>query len=216
MRVPLFDLEYDDRERRAVLDVLDSKWLTMGERTEEFERAFADAQGAAHAIAVSSATAALHLAVRAAGVGPGDEVVVPDLTFVATAHAAVFQGAVPVLADCPSENDLTISPDDIEAKITPRTKAIVPMHYARYPCDMGAIMRLAEERGIAVIEDAAHAPGATWEGRGLGTIGVAGCFSFFSNKNLSVGEGGMFTTEDADLARRFRLTRSSPTRSRSP
>jgi dTDP-4-amino-4,6-dideoxygalactose transaminase len=208
MRVPLFDLEYDERERAAVARVLDSKWLTMGDETAAFEEAFARAQGAKHAIAVSNATAALHMAVRALGIGPGDEVIVPDLTFIATAHAAVFEGAMPVLADCTSENDLTISPTDIERKMTPRTKAIIPMHYGGYPCDMGAIMSIADEHGIAVIEDAAHAPGATWEGRGLGTVGAAGCFSFFSNKNLSVGEGGMITTEDDELARRFRLIRS--------
>lgn len=207
-RVPLFDLEYDERERQAVLDVLESRWLTMGDRTKEFERLFAEKQGVKYALAVSNATAALHMAVRATGAGPGDEVIVPDLTFVATAHAAVFEGATPVLADCVSENDLTISPADIERKITERTKAVIPMHYGGYPCRMDEIRAIAEKAGIAVIEDAAHAPGATYEGRGVGGLGIAGCFSFFSNKNLSVGEGGMITTEDEELYQRFQLMRS--------
>jgi dTDP-4-amino-4,6-dideoxygalactose transaminase len=208
IRVPLFDLEYDERERDAVLAVLDSKWLTMGERTAEFEERFAAACGAPYARAVANCTAALHLAVRALGIGPGDEVIVPDLTFVATANAVLYEGATPVLADAAGANDLTIDPGDIRRKITPRTKAIVVMHYAGYPCRMGEIMEIAQQHDLRVIEDCAHAPGASWEDRPLGTIGAVGCFSFFSNKNLSTGEGGMLVTSDPEIAEQVRLLRS--------
>jgi dTDP-4-amino-4,6-dideoxygalactose transaminase len=207
-RIPLFDVDYDEREEAAVLEVLRSKWLTMGERTLAFESAFAAMIDAAHCVAVSSCTAALHLAVRALGIGPGDEVIVPDLTFVATASAVLLEGAAVVLADIVGENDLTLDPADVEAKITERTKAVIVMHYAGYPCHMAEIMALAEKHGLQVIEDCAHAPGARYEGRSVGTIGDLGCFSFFSNKNVATGEGGMLVTDDAALAESARLMRS--------
>lgn len=207
-RVPLFDLEYDEREETAVLEVLRSKWLTMGDKTAQFETEFAHALGGGHVLAVSSGTAALHLAVRAAGIGPGDEVIVPDLTFVATANAVLYEGATPVFADVVGEHDLTVDPADIAAKITPRTKAIVVVHYAGYPCRMEEILELTREYDLALIEDCAHAPGASYEGRALGTLGDFGCFSFFSNKNLATGEGGAIWCHDAQAAERVRLMRS--------
>lgn len=208
VRVPLFDLDYGPEEEQAVLEVLRSRWLTMGQRTELFEREFARYLGAGEAVAVANCTAALHLAVRALDIGPGDEVILPDLTFIATANAVLYEGATPVLADIVGPGDLTLDPADVEAKVTPRTKAIVVMHYAGYPCDMSAILAVASRHGLAVIEDAAHAPGARHGVAPVGTLGDVGCFSFFSNKNLSTGEGGMLTTREAAVAERARLLRS--------
>lgn len=207
-RVPLFDLDYGEEERAAVDAVLVSRWLTMGERTREFEERFAAYTGAKHAVAVANGTAALHLAMLAAGVGPGDEVIVPDLTFIATANAVVYAGGIPVLADVLSADDLTIDPSDIRRKITPRTKAIAPMHYAGFACRMAEIAEIAREFGLAVVEDCAHAPGARYAGTHAGRFGVAGCFSFFSNKNLATGEGGMVVTDDDEVAETVRSLRT--------
>jgi len=207
-KVPLFDLTYGAEEEQAVLDVLRSRWLTMGEKTEEFERAFGEMLGCENAVAVANGTAALHLAMRALWIGAGDEVIVPDLTFVATANAVLYEGATPVLADVVGPHDLTVDPADIERKITENTRAIIVMHYGGYPCDMDAIVAIAERNGLALIEDAAHAPGALYGGRACGTLGHAGCFSFYSNKNLATGEGGMITLADPDHATRVRSLRS--------
>ena len=207
-RVPLADLDYGLEEENAVLAVLRSKWLTMGEVTDTFEHEFAAYHGAKHAIAVSNATQALHLACLALGIGPGDEVIVPSLSFVATANAVLYTGAEVRFADILGPDELTIDPGEIERLITPRTKAIIVMHYAGYPCRMPEIMALAERNGLPVIEDAAHAPGAFLTGRALGTWGAIGCFSFFSNKNLSTGEGGMLLTASDALAQKLRLLRS--------
>jgi dTDP-4-amino-4,6-dideoxygalactose transaminase len=208
MRVPLFDLRLDDAAVQAVADTLRSGWLTMGPRTAEFEEAFAARLGVRHAVAVSSCTAALHLAYLAAGVGPGDEVIVPALTFVATAAAVRHCGGTPVIADIAGRRDFGISVEDVAARITPRTRAVCAVHYAGYPAEVEALRDLCDARGIALIEDAAHAPtGFTRAGHPLGTVGLAGCFSFFSNKVLSCGEGGLLATDDdgvADLARRLR------------
>lgn len=206
--VPLSDVKFSSEELEAVRVVLESGWLTMGAVTEEFEREFAAYTGAKHALAVSNATAALHLACLALGIGAGDEVIVPSLTFVATANAVRYVGAEAVFADITSENDLTLSLESIKQQVTPRTKAVMVMHYAGYTCDMPCILAWAEEQGLAVIEDAAHASGSFLEGKHLGTWGKVGCFSFFSNKNLSTGEGGMIVTDDDALAERFRLLRS--------
>jgi dTDP-4-amino-4,6-dideoxygalactose transaminase len=207
---PVFDVALGDAEIEAVVATLRSGWLTMGPRTEEFEQAFAEHLGVPHAVALSSCTAALHLAYRAAGVGPGDEVIVPAITFVATAAAARYCGATPVLADVKGTHDIGIDPADAEARITDRTRAICAVHYAGYGADLPALERLCSERGIALIEDAAHSPAATLAGdeRLLGTRGLAGCFSFFSNKVLSCGEGGLLATGDDEVARVARLLRS--------
>jgi len=203
--IALADLDLGQAEEDAVLAVLRSRWLTSGEVTRRFEEAFAGQVGARHAVAVSNATAGLHLACVVAGLQPGDEVIVPSLTFVATVAAILYAGAKPVFADIVSETDLTVSPQSIAERITARTRAIVPMHYGGYACDMDAILALAGKHGLVVIEDAAHAPGASLDGRGLGTWGRAGVFSFFSNKNLATGEGGMLVTDDDEFARRARL-----------
>jgi dTDP-4-amino-4,6-dideoxygalactose transaminase len=207
-KIPLSDIDFDSEERAAVDKVLQSKWLTMGAVTDDFEQAFAAYVGAKYAIAVTNATAALHLACIAAGLGAGDEAIVPSLTFVATANAVRYAGATPVFADIVGEHDLNISYDAIEKAITERTRAIIVVHYGGYACDMPRIMKLARERGLKVIEDAAHAVGSELDGVKLGIWGDIGCFSFFSNKNMTTGEGGMIVTNDEAYSQRMHLLRS--------
>ncbi len=206
--VPLSDIKFGPEEMDAVQSVLESGWLTMGEITQKFEDEFKAYTGAKHAFAVSNATVALHMACAALDLKPGDEVIVPSLTFVATANAVRYTGATPVFADISGEDDLTISLDSIKKAYTPRTKAVIVMHYAGYACDMPAILAWANEQHLPVIEDAAHAVGSYLDEKHLGTFGLAGCFSFFSNKNLSTGEGGMIVTDDDTLAKKFSLLRS--------
>ncbi|RIA55385.1 DegT/DnrJ/EryC1/StrS family aminotransferase [Dichotomicrobium thermohalophilum] len=216
MRFLLSDIDMGEEEARAVADVVRSKWLSIGPRTAEFEAAFAEMMGTKHAVAVSSCTAALHLALKACGIGPGDEVLVPSYTFVASANAILYQGATPVFVDIGGPDDLNLDLSDLEARITPRTSAIIVVHLAGYAADMDRIMALADRHGLAVIEDACHAIGATYElgadpqltGRKLGTIGAAGCFSFFANKNLVTGEGGMIVTDDDRIAEDARRSRA--------
>lgn len=207
-RVPLADLDFGVEEENAVLAVLRSKWLTMGEVTQAFEDEFAKMIGVKYAFAVSNATEALHLACLALGIGAGDEVITPSLSFVATSNAVLYTGADVRFSDITSEDELTISAEAIERKISSRTKAIIVMHYGGYPCHMLEICDLAQKHGLAVIEDDAHCPGARLEGKSLGAWGDIGCFSFFSNKNLSTGEGGMVVTNRDDLAAKVRLQRS--------
>jgi dTDP-4-amino-4,6-dideoxygalactose transaminase len=207
-RVPLADISFGVEEEQAVLRVVRSRWLSMGEETQGFEREFSAFVGVKHALAVSNATAALHLACIAARLEPDDEVIVPSLTFVATANAVRYVGATPVFADIEGEDQLTISPDSIEKCITKRTRAIIVMHYAGHACDMTAILDLAKSRNLFVIEDSAHTIGSELDGRKLGTWGQIGCFSFFSNKNMTTGEGGMVVTNDDALAERLRVLRS--------
>jgi dTDP-4-amino-4,6-dideoxygalactose transaminase len=204
----LSDVDLGEEEAQAVADVVRSKWLSAGPRTAEFEAAFSDLMGGSHAVALSNCTAALHLALAALNVGPGDEVLLPSYTFVATANAVLYQGATPVFVDIKGPHDLNLDPADLAAKITPRSKAIIVVHLAGFPADMDAVMSLAEHHGLAVVEDACHAIGSDWNGRKAGTIGHIGCFSFFANKNLVTGEGGMAVTADESLARRIRLGRS--------
>jgi dTDP-4-amino-4,6-dideoxygalactose transaminase len=210
--VPLSDIAVDDEILGAASEAVASGWWSTGPRVAEFEAAFAGFVGARHAVAVSSGTAALHLSLVACGCGPGDEVVLPSLNFVAAANVVRHAGAKPVLCDIAGAHDLTLDlnldPEDAEAASGPRAKAVVALHYGGLPCDMDALLALAERRGLAVIEDAAHAPGASYRGRACGTLGHAGCFSFFSNKNLPIGEGGMVVTDDAALAERVRHLRS--------
>jgi len=208
-KVPLFELNFDDRERLAVVDVLDSRWITMGERTQEFESSFEKFLGdGVKATAVSSGTAALHMAVLALGIGRGDEIIVPALTFIADVNVLRMVGAMPVLADCRSFDDWNLDPVDVERKITPRTKAVMIVHYAGYPCKMDALVALCKARGLYLIEDCAHSPGATYKERHCGTFGDVACFSFFTNKNLSVGEGGMYVVQDDALHQAGRYLRS--------
>jgi dTDP-4-amino-4,6-dideoxygalactose transaminase len=199
--IPLFDVRLADHEVGAVADTLRSGWLTMGPRTKEFEEAFAAHLGARHAVALSSCTAALHLAYLAAGVRPGDEVIVPAITFVATAAAVRYCGATPVPADIKGLHDFGLDPDDVERRITPRTRAVCAVHYAGYPADVHRLRALCDAYGIVLVEDAAHAPSAT-------VAGLAACFSFFSNKVLSCGEGGLLATDDDEVAALARSLRS--------
>jgi len=206
--VPLADILVDSELRAAVDEVVSSGWWSMGPKVLEFEQAFAEFCDVRHALAVANGTAALHLALLAAGCGPGDEVILPSLNFVAAANAIAHTGATPVFCDISGPDDLNLDPADLEAAIGPRTKAVLVLHYGGFPCDMQAVRELSEQRGLIVIEDAAHAPGATWQGRPCGGLGLVGCFSFFSNKNLPVGEGGMIVTDDDAVAERLRLLRS--------
>lgn len=208
-KVQLFKLNFDEREEQAVAQVVRSGWLTMGEQTVAFEREFAAYLGSeARAVAVSNGTAALHLALLALGIGPGDEVIVPAQTFVADINAVMLAGATPKMADCTSFEDWNVDPADIERKITAHTKAVMIVHYAGVPCDMDAIVDLCARHKLKLIEDCAHAPGARYKGRAVGTFGDVGCWSFFTNKNLSVGEGGMVTTCSAEIEQQVRYLRS--------
>jgi dTDP-4-amino-4,6-dideoxygalactose transaminase len=219
-KVPLADINLNAEEIEAVTNVLHSRWLSMGPITAEFEKRFAELIGAKYAFAVTNCTAALHLAHVALGAGPGDKVICPSLTFVATANAIRYAGATPVFADITSVDDLNVSPDDIEAKIDQSTKGICVVHYGGYPCNMEKIMDIANRNKLYVVEDAAHAPGAivektstnlSFEGKiakKCGNIGDIGCFSFFSNKNMTTAEGGMITTNSDTLADQIKLLRS--------
>src|SRR5438067_2146762 len=198
--------QIDEDEIAEVVATLRSGWIGMGPRTLQFERDFAEYVGARHAIAVNSCTAAMHLALIAADVGPGDEVITSPLTFPATANVIVHQGATPVFADVDRRTQ-NIDPARVAERITPRTKAIMPVHMLGRPADMDPIMALARERGLAVIEDAAHAVEAIYRGRHVGTIGHFTAFSFYATKNITTGEGGMLTTDDDAAAERLRLLR---------
>ena len=206
--VPLSDVVGDDELVAAAAEAVRSGWWSTGPRVAELEAQFADALGCRHAIAVANGTAALQLAFVALGIGRGDEVVTPSLTFVAAANAVRHTGAEPVFCDIVGDGELNLDPADLEAAITPRTKAICALHYGGFACAIDEVLALAERHGLAVVEDAAHAVGGRHEGRACGTFGAVGCFSFFSNKNLPIGEGGMVVTDDDELAARLRLLRS--------
>ena len=211
-KVPLADVTLGPEETAAVTEVLQSGWLSMGPKTQEFEDRFAPFLGVKHAFAVANGTAALHLACEVLGLGPGDEVLCPALTFVASANAILYTGARPVFVDVTSPHDLNLSVADAAAKVSERTRAIMVVHYGGYPCDMDAVAALARRHGLKIIEDCAHAPGAVYQSaqgpRMAGTLGDVGCFSFFANKNLTTGEGGMVVTNDDDLAGKIKTARS--------
>ena len=195
-----------DADIKAVVEALCSGWLTTGPRVCEFEKAFAAYCGAPEGVAVNSGTAALHCAMRAIGVGPGDEVIVPAITFAASANAAVYEGAIPIFADVESDT-LLIDPVSVAKKITSKTRAIVAVDYAGQPADYDALRELTHKRSIAIIADSCHSPGALYKGRKTGTLGDVSCFSFHPVKHLTTCEGGMAVTDDAHLAaymRRFR------------
>lgn len=194
----------EEEEKRAVLEVLESGWLTSGARVKEFESRFASYIGAAHAVAVNSCTAALHLALAALDIGEGDEVIVPTMTFAASGEVILYQKARPVLVDSLVDS-ANVDPDQVEHAITPRTKAILPVHYAGSPCDMDAILDIARRHSLRVVEDAAHSLPTDYRGRRVGTIGDITCFSFYATKTITTGEGGMITTQDAALADRMRI-----------
>jgi dTDP-4-amino-4,6-dideoxygalactose transaminase len=208
-RVGLTQVSLPESDVEAVLETLRSGWLTMGPRTQELEGAFRATTGSEHAVAVSSGTAGLHLACLAAGVGPGDEVIAPALSFVADAHAGRCAGADAVLADCRSVDEPLVDPEQVERRITPRTKAVIAVHMFGYPADIDALADLCAGRGIALIEDCAEADGGKLRnGASAGTVGLCGCFSFFSTTQLGVGEGGIVVTDDEEFARRLRSLRS--------
>jgi dTDP-4-amino-4,6-dideoxygalactose transaminase len=207
-RIPLSDLDLGVEEETAVLRVIRSRWLTVGEEVAAFEREFADLCGAEQAVSLSSCTAALHLACVALGLEPEAEVIVPTLTFVATANAVVLAGGRPVFADSIGDQDFTIDPADVERRITPATRGIIGVHYGGYACHLDELSEICDRRGLFLIEDAAHAPGAELEGRALGTFGDVGCFSFFGNKNLTTGEGGMVIARDRAVVDHIRALRA--------
>lgn len=204
-QIPLFDLNYGKEEEQAVLETLRSKWISMGPKCVELEKRFAEMLGVEYACAVTNCTAALHLACCVLGIKEGDEVICPSLTFAATVNCIRYVGAVPVFADIYGNDNLCVDAEQIEALITDRTKAIIPMHYAGFPCDMDNIMMLARKYHLYVIEDACHGPLSEYHGRNIGTIGDIGCFSFFSNKNISTGEGGMLVTNNEEIYRKVKL-----------
>lgn len=206
--IPLFDLNYGTEEEKAVIDTLKSRWISTGPKCLEFEEKFAHMLGAGYACAVANCTAALHLACRVLGIGEGDEVICPSLTFAATVNCIRYVGATPVFADITGIDNLCLDVNQVESLITSKTKAIIPMHYAGFSCDMKKIMELASRHKLFVIEDACHGPLSEYGDHKLGTIGDIGCFSFFSNKNISTGEGGMLVTNREEIARKVKLLRS--------
>jgi dTDP-4-amino-4,6-dideoxygalactose transaminase len=193
-----------DEEIQEVVHCLRSGWLTTGHKVKQFEREFGEFIGAKHALAVNSCTAALHLALEAVGVGPGDEVITTPMTFTATAAVIEHLGARPVFADVTAQT-LNIDPEQIRRRLSPRTKAILPVHFAGQACDMDAIVDIARGAGVPVIEDAAHAIPTRYNGRMVGTLSDITCFSFYATKNVTTGEGGMVVTDRDDIMERMRL-----------
>lgn len=207
-KIPLFDLNFDEAEAQAAYDVIKSGWISTGPKCLELEEKFSEMLDVKHSVSLTNCTVALHLALVILGIKEGDEVIVPSLTFAATANAVRYVNATPVFADICSLEEPTISPEDIRSKITAKTKAIIVMHYAGFPCRMDEIMQIAREHQLKVVEDACHGPLSEYKGKKLGTIGDIGCFSFFSNKNISTGEGGMLVTNNPDWAAEAKLLRS--------
>ena len=197
----------DEADIQAVIDALRSDWITTGPKVEEFEKAFAVFVGARESVAVSSGTAALHSAMNATGIGPGDEVILPPMTFLATANAIVFQGGIPIFSDVDSST-LLIAPDKVESKITPRTKAIVAVDYAGQPCDYNALKAIADHHGLVLVADACHALGAEYRGEKVGTLADLTVFSFHPVKHITTGEGGMIVTKNHEFAEKMRRFRN--------
>ncbi|WP_037731997.1 DegT/DnrJ/EryC1/StrS family aminotransferase [Streptomyces megasporus] len=207
-KVSLYRPRVGAAEAEAVAEVIRSGWLSNGPVTRRFEEEFAAAAGVEDSVAVSNGTAALHLAFLALGVGPGDEVVLPSLSFVSAAAVVTLCGATPVFADVSGPHDLGVSPSDVAARVTDRTRAIVAMHYGGHAADLPALAELARRHGVALVEDSAHAPATMSEHGVLGTVGDIGCYSFFATKNLAMGEGGAVVARDARLRERIRRLRS--------
>ena len=202
--LPFHKADIGDEEIAEVVNVLRSGWLTTGPKVREFEREFAAMVGAEHAVAVNSCTAGLHLALEASGLREGDEVLVPTMTFAATAEVVTYFKAKPVLIDCVKDT-LNLDTDRIEEAITNKTRAIIPAHFAGHPCEMEPIQSIARTHGLRVIEDAAHALPARYQGKMVGGIADFTCFSFYATKNITTGEGGMVTTDNAEWAARVRM-----------
>lgn len=206
--IPLFKLNFGDEEIEAVTQTIRSKWISTGPKCEELEQSFIEQFKVKYAISLSNCTDALHLAMLVNDIGIGDEVICPSLTFAASVNCIKYVGATPVFCDIVSPYHININPEEIEKNITPKTKAIIVVHMAGFPAKMNEIMTIAQKYHLKVIEDACHGPLSEYKGQKLGTIGNVGCFSFFSNKNISTGEGGMLITNDESMAKRARLLRS--------
>ncbi len=206
--IPLFELNFDEAEEKAVAETIRSKWLSTGPKTLEFENSFSNAMEVKHAVALSNCTVALHLALKIIGIKEEDEIICPSLTFVATANAIKYLNAKPVFCDITDYTDLTIDPDQIKKSITKKTRAILVMHYGGFACNMDEIVKIAQDENLKIIEDACHGPLSEYKGKKLGTIGDIGCFSFFSNKNMTTAEGGMLVTDDENIFSKAKLLRS--------
>ena len=206
--IPLFDLNFGEEEIKAVTDTIRSRWISTGPRCEELENMFVSMLDVKYAVSLSNCTDALHLACLVCGIGPGDEVLCPSLTFAASVNCIRYVGATPVFCDIVGPDHINIDPVDIEKKITERTKAIIVVHMAGFPAKMDEIMAIAKRHDLKVIEDACHGPLSEYKGKKLGTIGDVATYSFFSNKNISTGEGGMLVTNNEDYAAKARLLRS--------
>lgn len=207
-KIPLFNLNFDGKEAQAAYDTIQSGWISTGPKCEELEKMFVDMFRVNYAVSMSNCTDALHLCCLVCGVGAGDEVLCPSLTFAASANCIRYAGATPVFCDIVGPDHINIDPKEIEKKITPKTKAILVVHMAGFPCQMEEIMAIAKKHDLKVIEDACHGPLSEYKGKKLGTIGDCAAFSFFSNKNISTGEGGMFISNSKELADKARLLRS--------
>lgn len=207
-RIPLFNLNFDDREAQAAYDTIKSGWISTGPKNAELEQMFAKMLGAKYAVSLTNCTDGLHLCCMICGFGPGDEVLCPSLTFAASANCIRYTGATPVFCDIVGPEHINIDPLDIEKKITPKTKGIVVVHMAGFPAKMDEIMDIARKHHLKVVEDACHGPLSEYKEKRLGTIGDCSAFSFFSNKNISTGEGGMFVTNNEEYAVKARLLRS--------
>lgn len=206
MNIPFYVPWITEEDKNSVIEALNSRWLTGGPKAREFEKLFADFIGVKHAISVNSGTAALHLAMRTLNLKPGDEVIIPVFTFVATANAVLYCGAKPIFADIDAKT-FNLSAKSVQDKITKRTKAIIVIHYAGQPVDMKEIVDMAEDHKLYVIEDCAHSLGAKYRGRKTGGIGITGCFSFYPTKIITTLEGGMLTTNEEWVARKAELLR---------
>ena len=206
--IPLFKLNFDEAEEQAIIETIRSKWISTGPKCAELETLFTQMLKVNYAVSLSNCTDALHLAFRVLDIKNGDEVICPSLTFAATVNAIRYVNATPVFCDIKSPDHINIDADKIEALITSKTKAIAVVHLAGFPCEMDKIMGIAKKHNLKVVEDACHGPLSEYKGKKLGTIGDVGCFSFFSNKNISTGEGGMIITNDSELDKKIRLLRS--------
>lgn len=207
-KIPLFNLNFDEKEAQAAYDTIKSGWISTGPKNAELEKMFSDMLSVKYAVRMSNCTDALHVCCMVCGFGPGDEVICPSLTFAASCNCIRYVGAEPVFADIVGPDHINIDPKDIEAKITPKTKGIIVVHLAGYPAKMDEIMAIARKHNLKVIEDACHGPLSEYKGKKLGSIGDCSAFSFFSNKNISTGEGGMFVTNNEEMAQKARLIRS--------
>ncbi len=207
-KIPLFNLNFDEKEAKAAYDTIRSGWISTGPKNTELEQMFIDMWNVKYAVSISNCTDALHLACIVCGFGPGDEVICPSLTFAASSNCIRYVGATPVFADIVGPEHINIDPKDIERKITSKTKGIIVVHIAGFPCKMDEIMSIAKKHNLKVIEDACHGPLSEYKGIKLGTIGDCATYSFFSNKNISTGEGGMLITNNEEIANKVRLLRS--------